>query len=52
MSFFNPEDVAKALNAVKAWIEKYPEASSALREIWKANYLTAGHKEMARLLIK
>jgi hypothetical protein len=52
MGFFKEQDVASAVEAIKQWMEKYPEAASALKEVWLANYMLAGHKEMARLFVK
>lgn len=51
-SFFKKEDTDAAVEALKAWMAKYPEASKELQEVWRSKYLTAGHKTMARELIK
>jgi hypothetical protein len=49
---FKEEDMMKAEQVIREWKEKFPEAAAALKEVWKANYMKAGHKIMARQLIK
>lgn len=52
MSFFKDEDMKKATVEVAEWKSKFPEAANELKEIWKRNIMTAGHKTMAREIVK
>lgn len=51
-SFFKDEDVKKAEDMIRAWKEKFPEAALELQDVWKKNVPTAGHKTMAREIVK
>ena len=51
-SFFKDEDTKKAADEIVAWKTQFPEAAKALQEIWKRNVPTAGHKTMAREVVK
>ena len=50
--FFKAEDVEAAKKALTDWMAQFPEASVALKALWKANYMKAGHKNLARELVK
>lgn len=52
MAFFKEEDTNRAKEEIKAWKAKHVEAAKELQEIWKKNVPTAGHKEMAREVVK
>ena len=52
MAFFKEEDTQKAEAEIKAWKERFPEAAKELQELWKRNVPTAGHKAMAREVVK
>lgn len=52
MAFFKEEDTQKAEQEIQAWKVKNPEAAKELQEIWKRNIPTAGHKSMAREIVK
>lgn len=41
----------KAVEDLKAWSTKFPEASNELKTLWTANYGVVGHKLMARELV-
>jgi len=51
-SFFKEEDTKAAVDSLNAWLQKFPEAGKELKDLWKKHYVTAGHKTMARLLVK
>ena len=50
--FFKEEDTKAAVEALNAWMAKNADASKELKDLWKKHYLTAGHKTMARELVK
>ena len=52
MGFFKEEDVAKAVEAIQFWKKANPEAAKSLQAVWKEQYLTAGHKTLAREILK
>lgn len=49
---FKPEDVIAAKDALHQWMQKFPEASKELQELWTKWYNLCGHKQLARELVK
>jgi hypothetical protein len=45
---FNLEDVKVTEQAIRDWKKKFPEAAEALKILWKAQLMVAGHKTMGR----
>ena len=50
--FFKEEDVTAAKTAINEWLAKNKEAGAELMALWKVHYLKAGHKTLARELVK
>jgi hypothetical protein len=51
-SVFREEDVKAAVDAIKDWMQKNGQAGVELAALWKKHYMTAGHKTLAREVVK
>lgn len=49
--FGTPEQLSSAEDALRRFAESYPEASAALKNLWKQQYLEVGHKALGRMLL-
>ncbi|MBI3977023.1 MAG: hypothetical protein HY331_02445 [Chloroflexi bacterium] len=49
--FGTPEQVEAAEKALAAFAEAHREAFQALQAVWKAHYLTVGHKKLGRWIL-